>query len=567
MRAGRLFLGERWYRNAVVYSLDVRTFQDSNDDGIGDLQGLISRIDYLSRLGVTALWLGPIHPSPRRDGGYDITDHYNIDPAIGSLGDFAQLMNVADERGLRVVLDLVVNHTSDQHPWFTSARSDPRSPFRDWYVWSKDEPPDRSAGMVFPGVQRETWTYCDRAGAWYHHRFHDFQPDLNIANRQVRGEISKIVAFWERLGVSGFRVDAAPFVIERTEPDGDPRNRDYAFLTELREQMSWRRGDAVFLAEVNVPSDELRLFFGDADGAANRLQMLFAFRLNEALMLALARQDPTPVVKALKTLPPLPRHGQWATFLRNHDEVDLSGLTEAERRDVFAAFGPDRHHQIYGRGIRRRLAPMLDGDERRLRMAYSLQFTMPGTPVLRYGDEIGMGEDLRLPERDAIRTPMQWSATTHAGFSTAADDNLIRPVISDGPFAYDLVNVTDQRRNPQSVLLWFERMLHTLRECEEIGIGHHSIVAVEAPSVIAHRAEAASGSIVFLHNLADTPVEICLPEQPDEDDAPVEVLSNREYQQLDLRKLRLDGYGYRWIRLCRNHSSGPTYSTAGHPQG
>jgi maltose alpha-D-glucosyltransferase/alpha-amylase len=547
-------LSNHWYRNAVVYSLDVRSFQDSNGDGVGDLQGLISRIDYLGRLGVTVLWLSPIHPSRWRDGGYDITDHYNVDPALGSLGDFAELMNVADERGLRVMLDLVVNHTSDEHPWFVSARSDPSSPYRDWYVWSDQEPTDRGEGMVFPGVQKETWTYCDQAGAWYHHRFHDFQPDLNIANRQVREEIAKIVSFWERLGVGGFRIDGAPFVIEQTTPGGDPGDRDYGFLTDLRERTSWRRGDAVFLAEANVPNDELRLFFGDADGAANRLQMLFAFRLNEALMLALARQDPLPVIKALHTLPPLPRHGQWATFLRNHDEVDLSGLTADERGDVCAAFGPDPHHQLYERGIRRRLAPMLDGDQQRLRLAYSLQFTMPGTPVLRYGDEIGMGENLRLPERDAIRTPMQWSTSANAGYSNADGRALVRPVVDEGPFSYEHVNVTDQRRDPDSLLLWFERMLHTLRECEEIGVGDHHVISVRPAHVLAHRAQASSGSVVFLHNLGNSPARVQLPVQRDSHGKPVEIFSNREYAEPDLENLEIDGYGYRWIRLRRNHS-------------
>jgi maltose alpha-D-glucosyltransferase/alpha-amylase len=546
-------VAERWYRNGVIYNFDVRAFQDSNGDGVGDLRGLISRIDYLGRLGVTALWLGPVHPSPWRDGGYDVTDHYNIDPALGSLGDFAELMNVADERGLRIMLDLVLNHTSDEHPWFTSACSDPRSEYRDWYVWSEQEPPDRSEGMVFPGVQQTTWTYSDRAGAWYHHRFYDFQPDLNIANPDVREELAKIVSFWERLGVSGFRIDAAPFVIERTEPGGDPENRDYSVLTELRERMSWRRGDAVFLAEANVPNDDLIRFFGNADGAANRLQMLFAFRLNEALMLSLARQDSEAVAEALATLPRLPRHGQWATFLRNHDEVDLSQLLESEREEVFAAFGPERRQQLYGRGIRRRLATMLDGGQRRLRMAHSLQFTMPGTPVLRYGDEIGMGEDLRLPERDAIRTPMQWSATTNAGFSDAAAQDLVRPVISDGPYSYEQVNVTDQRRQPDSLLVWFERMLHTRHECGEIGVGDHHVIRVEPAHVFAHRADAPRGSIVFLHNLSNRPTRINLPVQPDEDGQPVEVFSDREYPDLDLRDLELDGLGYRWIRLRRTH--------------
>jgi maltose alpha-D-glucosyltransferase / alpha-amylase len=545
---------DRWYRNAVIYSLDVRSFQDANGDGVGDLRGLISRVDYLSRLGITTVWLSPIHPSPWRDGGYDVTDHYDVDPALGSLGDFADLMNVADERGLRIMLDLVVNHTSNEHPWFVSACADPRSPYRDWYVWSETEPPDRSEGMVFPGVQAETWTYSDQAGAWYHHRFHDFQPDLNIANPEVRKEIGKIVSFWQRLGVSGFRVDGAPFVIEQTAPGADPRDRDYAFLTELREKTSWRRGDAVFLAEANVPDEELTQFFGDADGAANRLQMLFAFRLNEALMLALARQDPRPAVDALENLPPLPRHGQWATFLRNHDEVDLSGLTEQEREDVFAAFGPDRRHQVYGRGIRRRLATMLNSGQSRLRMAYSLQFTMPGTPVLRYGDEIGMGEDLRLPEREAIRTPMQWSDSPNAGFSTAAEEDLVRPVITQGDFSHERVNVTAQRRDPESLLVWFERMLHTLRECEEIGVGQHAVIPVEADRVLAHRAEAPSGSVIFVHNMADTATHVCVPPQPDEDGNPMEVFANREYDEVDLRHLELDGYGYRWIRLRRTHA-------------
>ncbi|MGI5239784.1 alpha-amylase family protein [Dactylosporangium sp. CA-139066] len=552
---------ERWYRNAVMYSLDVRAFQDSNDDGIGDLQGVISRIDYLSRLGINTLWLSPIHPSPWRDGGYDVTDHYDIHPALGSLGDFAELMNVADERGVRVMLDLVLNHTSDEHPWFDSARSDPDSPYRDWYVWSEEEPPDRTEGMVFPGVQETTWTYCEKAGAWYHHRFYDFQPDLNIRNPQVRAELAKVVSFWQRLGVSGFRVDGAPFVIERTRPGsspqrGEPTDRDYAFLTQLREGTSWRRGDVVFLAEANVPQDELMRFFGDADGAANRLQMLFAFELNQALMVALARRQPRAVVEALATLPPLPRHGQWATFLRNHDEVDLSGLDERARQDVFEAFGPRPEHQLYGRGIRRRLAAMLGGDQRRLRMAYSLQFTMPGTPVLRYGDEIGMGEDLRLPERDAIRTPMQWSPIAHAGFTSAdvAAEDLIRPVIDDGPFAYRDVNVTDQRRDPDSLLVWFERMLHTLRECEEIGIGDHDVLPVEAEHVLAHRAEAPSGAVLFIHNLADRPARFSLPRDVDCGEEPVELFSDREYDHLDLRELCVEGYGYRWIRLRRTHS-------------
>ncbi|MGV9536340.1 alpha-amylase family protein [Streptosporangium sandarakinum] len=541
---------ERWYRNAAIYSLDVCTFQDSNDDGFGDLPGLISRLDYLSRLGVTALWLSPIHPSPRRDGGYDVVDHYGVDPRFGSMGDFAELLNQADERGLRIMIDLVVNHTSDEHPWFQAARSSPDSPFRDWYVWSEEEPADRWRGAVFPDVEPESWSYDEKAGAWFRHRFYRFEPDLNTSNPQVRAEIRKIAAFWLRLGVSGFRVDAAPFLIEDKTP-GRHYRRDYEFLRDLRDTLSWQKGDAVMLAEANVADDELLEYFGEADGSASRILMLFAFRLNQAVMLALARRDAQPIRDVLRELPELPQHAQWATFLRNHDEVDLGRLTEEERQDVFAAFGPDPGMQLYERGIRRRLAPMLDGDQRRLRMAYSLQFTMPGTPVVRYGDEIGMGEDLSLPERTAIRTPMQWSGTPGAGFTSG--DATDTPLITEGPYAADRVNVTDQRRDPDSLLMWFERILHTLRECKEIGTGHHEVLDAGPPHVLVHRATSPSGAMLFLHNLGSEPCRVAVDPQPEQDDPPLNITADADYgSEVDLGALDLNGYGFRWIRLRRD---------------
>jgi maltose alpha-D-glucosyltransferase / alpha-amylase len=548
----------RWYRRGVIYSLDVRLFQDSDGDGIGDFCGLTSRLDHLSRLGVSVLWLNPIHPTPYRDGGYDVADYYGVDPALGSLGDFAEFMAECDERGIRVMLDLVLNHTSDEHPWFRSARADLRSPYRQWYVWSEQEPSDRRQGMVFPGVQEATWTYDGTAGAWYHHRFYDFQPDLNIANPQVRSEMKKVVTFWERLGVSGFRLDGAPFLIEETEPGTVDHPRHHGFLTELRERLSWLRGDAVFLAEAHVPSDELLDYFGDADGAANRVQMLFAFRLNEALMVALARQDASAVAHALSALPAPPRDGAWATFLRNHDEVDLSQLDEDERGDVIAAFGPEPDHQLYDRGIRRRLAPMMAGDDRRLRLAYSLQFTMPGTPVLRYGDEIGMGEDLALPEREAIRTPMQWSNTANGGFSDAEKDRLIRPVVETRPFGYHDVNVTDQRLDPDSMLTWFERMLHTLRECDEIGSGAHRVLQGAPDAVLAHLAEGPTGSVLFIHNLSEEAHLVHPQDVPTGHQPPVEVFSDHQYRgDVDPSELDIGPYGFRWIRLRRSHGPAP----------
>jgi maltose alpha-D-glucosyltransferase/alpha-amylase len=536
----------RWYRNAVIYSVDVRLFQDSDGDGVGDLPGLTARLDYLSRLGVNALWLNPIHPSPRLDGGYDITDYYDVDPRLGSLGDFAAFLNEADERGIRVLLDLVVNHTSDQHPWFRAARRDPASPFRHWYVWSETEPPDRCEGQVFPGVEDETWTFDRCASAWYRHRFYRHEPDLNTDHPAVRREIFKIAEFWLRLGVSGFRLDAAPFLIE----SGVRKVRDFGFLRDLRESVSWRSGDAVLLAEANVANDELLEYVGQADGTASRTTMLFAFRLNQALMLSLASMDATPIRETLATLPDLPKHAQWATFLRNHDEVDLGQLSQVERADVMAVFAPDPDMQVYGRGIRRRLAPMLGGDRRWLELAYSLQFTMPGTPVIRYGDELGMGEDLRQPERNSIRTPMQWDETANAGFSTAATGDLICPVIDFGPYASSKINVTDQRRDEHSLLVWFERILHSLRECPEIGSGQHKVIDCATKPVLVHRASLPGSRMLFVHNLDNRAYRIDIAGQGDIRSKPLNILADGDYgRDVDLSAVEISGHGYRWIRL------------------
>ena len=543
---------ERWYSEAIVYCLDVETFQDSDGDGVGDLPGLIGRLDYLERLGINCLWLKPLHPTPGRDDGYDVTDFYGVDPRLGSLGDFTELLQEAANRGIRVIIDLVVNHTSDEHPWFRAARSSKDSPYRDWYVWSETEPPDRFQGMVFPGPQRETWTFDEEAGAWYYHRFHEFQPDLNFANPEVRAEIKKIIGFWLRLGLSGFRVDAAPFIIELTQPGNPNSPKDFEFLTELREHASWLRGDSVFLAEANVEPAKLVEYFCDAGGSANRLHMLFDFMLNGRLVLGLARHDAEPIIDALRDTPILPAAAQWATFLRNHDEIDLSRLTTEQRNDVLAVFAPEENMQLYGRGIRRRLASMLENDRRRIQLAYSLQFTLRGTPVLRYGEEIGMGDDLSLPDRNAIRTPMQWSAAANGGFSTAPRERLVRPAISGGEYGYERVNIITERQEPGSLLNWFERMIRTLRECPEVGTGSCTVVDVEVPRhVLVHRAESGGRSVLFLHNLADTDVTLDLSGVAGDGAEPVGVFADQAYRPVDgkLAEAELRGYGYRWIRL------------------
>jgi maltose alpha-D-glucosyltransferase / alpha-amylase len=547
-------VSERWYKEAVVYSVEVDSFQDSDGDGCGDLPGLTSRLDYLARLGVTCLWLNPVHPSPLRDGGYDVTDYYGIHPRLGTLGDFIELTTQARSRGIRLLLDLVVNHTSDQHPWFQSARRDPKSSYRDWYVWSAKEPPDRRQGIVFPGEQTETWTYDRTAKAWYFHRFYDFQPDLNWANPAVRAEIKKVMGFWLQLGVSGFRVDAAPFVIEQVTPHEDPGPQDFTILDDWRQDVQWRNGEAVLLCEANVEPTELAQYCAAVpDGPNDRTHMLFAFGLNARLWLALARADAEPLVEGLAALPKLPAMAQWATFLRNHDELDLSRLTTEQRQDVFRAFGPRRTMQLFDRGIRRRLAPMMRGDRACMELAYSLQFTMPGTPVLRYGEEIGMGENLNLPGRQAIRTPMQWDASANAGFSTAPKALLSTPVLSRGPFAPRHVNVQKQRTEPASLLRWFEDLIRVLRECPEIGVGTPTCVDGPFPaSVFVHRFDAPEGSILLLHNLSDSPAAVDLSSVAGANQ-PWEVFADSEYDVLDpsLAGLRLGPYGYRWIRLRR----------------
>jgi maltose alpha-D-glucosyltransferase/alpha-amylase len=540
---------QRWFKEAVIYCLEVETFLDSDGDGWGDLPGVIARLDYLARLGVTTLWLNPIHASPRRDDGYDVTDHYSVHPRIGSLGEFVELVNEAANHGIRVVIDLVVNHTSNEHPWFQSARGDPDSPYRDWYVWSDKRPADLRQGIVFPHHQATTWTRDRKAGAWYFHRFYDFEPDLNVRNPRVRDELLRIIGFWLQLGVAGFRMDAAPFVIELTQADAEP-TKDFDLLRRMREHAAWLRGDAVFLAEANVPRDELPKYFGDGD----RLPMLFNFTLNERLFLALAREDAAPLRQGVTETPSIPPSCQWATFLRNHDEIDLSGLAPDERAEVFAAFGPEPAMQLYDRGIRRRLAPMLDGDRRRIELAYSLQFTLPGTPVLRYGEEIGMGDDLSLPERDAIRTPMQWDAGDNGGFSTAPRSALVRPPVRDGPYAYERVNVADQRRDAKSLLAWMERAVRSLRECPEFGTGTPRVVDIRGrPGVFAIAYDGPHGAVLALHNLSRRAVTVDLGPQPEQrGQPPGEVFSSvahKEPVDASLENIKLAPYGYRWIRL------------------
>jgi maltose alpha-D-glucosyltransferase / alpha-amylase len=542
-------ISDLWYKNAIIYCLSVESFMDSDGDGVGDFRGLARRLDYLHGLGVTAIWLMPFMASPGRDDGYDVSDYYAIDPRYGTLGDFVEFTHGAKQRGMRVLIDLVVNHTSDQHPWFQSARSDPGSPYRDWYVWSKRRPKHTHKGMVFPGVQKATWTYDEAAKAYYFHRFYKFQPDLNTANPQVRAELLKIIGFWIQLGVSGFRMDAVPFVIAAKGAEvGLEPDTDFGMLRAFREFMQWRKGDSVILGEANILPKEAMRYFGD-DG--DRIQMMFNFHTNQRLFYGMATGDAGPLAEALDETRVDYATAQWGNFLRNHDELDLGRLEPEERRAVFDAFGPDPSMQLYERGIRRRLAPMLKADRRRLELAYSLMFTLPGTPVMRYGDEIGMGDDLALPERYCARTPMQWTDGPNGGFSLGAKTFL--PAISGGAYGYETVNVAEQRRDPGSLLNWMERLIRMRQEIPEIGWGQYRVLPLRERCVLALRYEWRRNVVVFLHNFEPEPREVAFRIGGDED-APATLTNllsddHCEPNEDGRHRVVIEGYGYRWFRV------------------
>jgi maltose alpha-D-glucosyltransferase/alpha-amylase len=534
-----------WYKDAIVYCLHVGTYMDANGDGIGDFEGLMRRLDYIAGLGATCVWLMPFLKSPRRDDGYDVSDYYQIDPCFGTLGDFVDFTYEARQRGLRVLMDLVVNHTSDQHPWFQAARRDRHSKYRDYYVWSDKKPKDADEGMVFPGVQKTTWTRDKLAGAYYFHRFYDFQPDLNTQNPQVQEEIRKIMGFWLELGISGFRMDAMPFVIQ--SKGADKRHVEhYELLREFREFLQWRKGDAIILAEANIlPELDLRYFGDDGD----RAHMMFNFQVNQRLFYALASGDCRPLGKSLEATRNRPETGQWANFLRNHDELDLGRLTEAQRQRVFDQLGPDKNMQLYDRGIRRRLAPMLAGDRRRLELAYSVLFALPGTPVIRYGDELGMGDNLRLRERNCARTPMQWSTEPHAGFTRA--ETPVLPVIEDGPFGFHKVNAADQRRDPSSMLNWTERMIRMRKEVPEVSWGEFEIIETGEHGVLALRYDWRNNGVLVVHNFRGDVVEIEL-KLGDAKGRRLVNLLTEDHSDADARgrhRFVLEPYGYHWYRM------------------
>src|SRR3954453_6079095 len=542
------YTSDLWWKNAVIYCLDVETYCDSDGDGVGDFRGLIGKVDYLAGLGVTCLWLMPFFPSPNRDDGYDISDYYGVDPRLGTLGDVVEFVRTANDRGIRVILDLVVNHTSDEHPWFVESRSSRDSPQRDGYVW-RSTPSPSPASIAFPDKEKSNWQLDRRTGEYYLHRFYRFQPDLNIANSEVRDEICKIAAFWLALGADGYRMDAVPFLLEldgiSDHMPGDPKG----WLRSLRAFVCRRKGEALLLGEVNTAMKELSSYFGGADGDA--LHMEFAFLLNQPLGLALGRGGAEPLEQVISTLPVVPHDNAWATFLRNHDELTLDKLTVSQREEVFAAFGPKPDMQMYGHGLRRRPATMLGGDGPRLRMAWSLMLSLPGTPVMFMGDEIGMGEQLAIPDRYAVRVPMSWSADRNGGFSTAPAAQLVRP-LPRGAFAPSKVNVEDERRDPDSLLRFVRHLVRARRETPEFGWGTSTLIETEHPALFAPRGDWEDSTVIAIHNLGSRPAsaELAL---GDGAKGVHDLLADAEEPAArdGTLDVELEGYGGRWLRVLR----------------
>jgi maltose alpha-D-glucosyltransferase/alpha-amylase len=537
-----------WWKNAIIYGIDVERFCDGNGDGCGDFEGLTSKLPYIAALGVTCVWLLPFFPSPNRDNGYDISDYYRIDTRFGIFEDFLRFTHEAGEQGIRVIVDLVGHHTSDQHPWFQSARHDAASPFRDYYIWS-DHPPPTPAGKgpMFPGQEDSVWTFDALAGSYFYHRFYHFQPGLNHRNPCVRDELKRIMDFWMSFGISGFRIDAASHMIERPLDTDGGVDDSHGVLRDLYAHVAETKPDTVMLGEVDEDEHALKTFF---DG--KQLNMMFNFFLDNYMILALARGEAAPIRDALSRLPPPPESGQWANFLRNLDEADLERLEPDQMASVLSAFAPDEDMRIYGRGIRRRLAPMLGGDLARLKLAYSLLFSLPGAPMLCYGDEIGLGDDLTRKGRNAVRVPMQWTSGRHGGFSKAKKAALAQDPIADGPFGYKRINVAAQDEDGESLLAFVRRIARLRRACPAVGEQDCRTMDGGSPGVLAHAYQAPDCDLLMVHNLGDERVDTDIMMAAAMSHEGAELLGGDPAVPRDGRlRLALEPFGFRWFRWTR----------------
>jgi len=549
-------LNDSWYRDAVFYELHVRAFQDGNDDGVGDFRGLLERLDYLQDLGVDCLWLLPFYPSPLRDDGYDIADYYSISPHYGTMADFQAFLDAAHRRGLRVIADLVVNHTSDQHPWFQEARRDPHSPKGDYYVWNDTDQKYRDARIIFVDTEKSNWTWDPEAKAYYWHRFFSHQPDLNYDNPAVQQAMLEIMRFWLDRGLDGFRCDAVPYLFEREGTTCENLPETHAYLKRLRRALDSHYRGRILLAEANQWPRDVRAYFGDGD----EFHMAFHFPVMPRMFMALRSADRRPITDIFQHTPPIPEGCQWCMFLRNHDELTLEMCTDPERDYMYYAYAQDPLMKL-NIGIRRRLAPLLENDRAQAQLLNSLLFTLPGTPIVYYGDEIGMGDNIHLGDRNGVRTPMQWTADRNAGFSRADPAQLYSPVIADPIYGYQAVNVEAQLRTPSSFLHWMRRLIAVRKQSKVFGRGSLRFLAPANTRVLAHLREYQGESLLFVHNLAGNaePVELDL--GAFRGAVPLELLGQARFPAVGDRPyfLSLGPYGFFWFKLHRPDTRAETY--------
>ncbi len=497
----------QWYKDAIIYEVPVRAFYDSDDDGVGDLRGLIEKLDYVQDLGVTAIWLLPIYKSPLKDDGYDISDYYSILPAYGTLDDFEEFVEAAHRRGIRVITELVINHTSDQHPWFQSARSDPSSAYRNYYVWSDTDDRYKDARIIFTDTEMSNWAWDPIAKKYYWHRFFSSQPDLNFDNPAVREEVLNVLRFWLDKGVDGLRLDAVPYLFEREGTNCENLPETHAYLQELRAEIDRTYTNRMLLAEANQWPPDVLPYFGDGD----ECHMAYHFPLMPRIYMSLRREVRTPIVEILARTPEIPPNCQWALFLRNHDELTLEMVTDDERDYMYAEYAKDPRARI-NLGIRRRLAPLIDNSRRRQELLSSLLFSFPGTPIIYYGDEIGMGDNIYLGDRNGVRTPMQWSSDRNAGFSRADPQALYLPLVIDPVYTYQAINVEAQRRTPSSLLNWMRRLIAIRKRYPVFGRGEMEMLHPSNMTVLAYIRSLDDQHILVVNNLSRfvQPVELDL---------------------------------------------------------
>ena len=538
---------DQWYKDAIIYQTHIKSYRDSNGDGYGDFQGLITKLDYIESLGANALWLLPFYPSPLRDDGYDIAEYEAINPQYGSIDDFKQFLDEAHKRGIRVITELVINHTSDQHPWFKRARSAPKgSPERNFYVWSDDPNKYGRARIIFTDTENSNWAWDPVAQQFYWHRFFNHQPDLNFDNPAVLDAIIKAMQFWLRMGVDGLRLDAIPYLVEREGTNCENIPETHVVLKKLRAALDQDFPGRVFLAEANQWPTDVIPYFGDN----NECHMAFHFPLMPRMYMALRREDRSPIVEILAQTPPIPSECQWAIFLRNHDELTLEMVTDEDRDYMYNEYAKDARMRINA-GIRRRLAPLLDNGRRQIELMNALLLSMPGTPIIYYGDEIGMGDNVFLGDRNGVRTPMQWSGSWNAGFSDADSAALYFPLIVDAPYGYQGVNVHAQERTQTSLLRWMRRIIKVRKEYKAFGRGVFEMLLPENRKVLVYLRVLENETILCVNNLSRfvQPVEIALDRFCDW--TPVELFGKTEFPKIGDKPyfVTLGPHAFFWFEL------------------